>query len=199
MALTELIFGAPTKAEVGFVQFDCSVSERHTDEAEITEHPVEFGSDVSDHIRKLPKSIEINGIVTNTPIVFLASLMAPSPVITDFLSKTDRVEAAYAELQRVMDDGELVDVVTSLKTYDNMAITSLVVDRDVATGNVLNCVVSLREVVIASTLTVDLPLPQNVANKAAKNKGAASKSAGSAAQGEQAQSALSQFVGSLFG
>ena len=199
MAITELIFGTPVKGQVGFVQFDCTLSERHSDEAEITEHPVELGANVSDHIRKLPASIELNGMVTNTPIVFLASLFAESPVITDFLSKSDRVEAAYAELQRIMDDGELVDVVTSLRTYDNMAITGLIVDRDKETGNVLNCVVSLKELIIATTLAVDLPTPEDIANSAASNKGNVPKDSASAAQGAESQSSLSQFFGSLFG
>ena len=52
---------------------------------------------------------------------------------------------------------------------------------------------------MATTLTVDLPIPDDVANKAGANKGNVSKKAGSAAQGAQSQSALSELVGSLFG
>jgi len=180
MALTELIFGEKRTLDVGVVQFDCSVSETHNHEVDVTSHPVEDGADVSDHIRKLPVGLEINGLVTNTPVIFLASLQAPSPIWGDLKRTTDRVDAAYEKLQEIMDNGEMVDVVTSLKLYENMAITSLSVVRDVDRGNVLDCTMSLREIILAKKLTIDLPTPKEVANKIAQNKGKKGSKAASA-------------------
>jgi len=199
MAITELIFGKPTRAKIGTVTMDCSVSETHLDEVEITDHPVEVGSDISDHIRKRPVSLELNGIVTNTPVVFLASLLAESPLDYDFAPSFDRVNTAYEELRRIQSDGDLVDVVTSLREYKNMAIQSLSVSRDAATGNVLNATISLREVALAKSLAVDLPVPEAVQNLAKKSKGKVPKSESSAAQGVKSQSILSQLSGSIGG
>ena len=188
MALTDLIFVTKQPAQVGIVQFDCGVSETHTSEATVTEHPVEEGADVSDHIRLSPEMIEINGIVSNTPIVFLASVEAPSPLEDDLVPATDRVQVAYAELRGVMKRGEPVDVITSLRVYENMAIVGMSVMRDNTTGNVLNCSLSLREIIIAQTKTVPVPEPVEVANKKPVDKGKKTKKKPKPKQEEKGES-----------
>jgi hypothetical protein len=196
MSLTEFLFGGkpkvtmgslPTSGGVGFVQLDCSVSETHTDTAEITSHPVEDGSLTTDHIRKLPNSLEINGIVTNTPITYLASLFAKPPTFASqgFIPSTpasNRVDDAYSLMQQMMANGVTMTVVTSLRNYENMAIESLVVTREAATGNVLDCVITLREVQKAKALSIDLPIPENPANNVPSEQGNVSTQGASAAQ-----------------
>lgn len=196
MAITEIIFGTPIYATVGIVQFDASVNEVHSDEAEITDHPIEEGSIVSDHIRKKPASIEINGLVTNTPITFLASVFGKSPLVNNIVpSLGTRVNDAYEELLRVMEAGETVDVITSLRDYENMAITSMTVNRNAQTGNVLDCTISLREIIIANSLTMDIPLPVAVANQIKANRGKKPPSASSSGQTDTAQSMLLALFG----
>lgn len=184
MGIADLIFGGPIKVQigklipptVGLIEFDCSVSETHTAECEVTDHPVEMvagvGAVMTDHIRALPESIEINGLVTNTPLVYLASLLAKSPVkpSVGIVPGRDRVNEAYLKLHELKNKGVLVDVVTSLRGYQNMAITSIVITRDASTGNVLNCTVGLREVKTATSLAFDLPIPDDVANNAKKEQ-----------------------------
>jgi hypothetical protein len=58
----------PRHVTIGDVWIDVSVREGHELQAEITEHPVEAGANVADHIRPLPAAITIEGIVTNHPI-----------------------------------------------------------------------------------------------------------------------------------
>ena len=194
MALTELIFRIQ-KAEVGLVQFDASISETHNRESEITEHPVEFGANVTDHVRARPKTIEINGLITDTPVVFLASLLAESPVKGSFIPSFSRVGDAYDEFERMIDFAQTVDVVTSLTEYSNMAIESCSVVRDASRGNVLDCSLSLKEIVIASALTIGLPIPLNAANKAATNAGKKPKTPPTDSQSGKSQSLLSQLLG----
>ncbi len=194
MALTELIFGAKTRAQVGVVQFDCSLSETHSSEATITEHPVEEGADITDHIRLGHAMIDLNGLVTNTPLIFLASLQNSSPLVGDIIPVTDRVNAAYRELQRVMRKGETVDVVTSLDSYENMAITAMSVARDAANGQVLNCSLSLREIIIAVSETVEAPIPVEVAKKKPVNKGKKTKTGATAGQSSKAQGILKGLI-----
>lgn len=171
MALLSLIFGDKVKARVGLVELDASLSESHSMSATVTEHPVEEGADIAYHIRRQPDAITISGIVSDTPLVFLASAQAPSPIVDDLTRAPDRVDLAYAELQRLMNDGELVDVVTSLRTYENMALTSLSVTRDVSNGNVLNATMSLRQVVVAESEKIAAPEPKTQANAPAVDGG----------------------------
>ena len=171
MALLSFIFGDKVKARVGLVEFDASLSESHTMSATVTEHPVEEGADIADHFRRQPDGITISGIVSDTPLVYLASLQAPSPIVDDLTRAPDRADLAYAEVQRVMNDGDLVDVVTSLRTYENMALTSFSVVRDTANGNVLNATMSLRQVIVAESETVSAPEPKTPANAPAVDGG----------------------------
>lgn len=50
------------------VAFDVTLSEAHEETAEVTDHPVEEGSNVVDHIRPMPFTLGLEVFVTNTPI-----------------------------------------------------------------------------------------------------------------------------------
>jgi hypothetical protein len=52
-----------------------------------------------------------------------------------------------------------------------MALISIGVTRDQATGNALHVTMNLREVKIANSLTVDVPIPEEVANNKPTNGG----------------------------
>lgn len=49
--------------------FDATMSETHDNVAEVTEHPVEDGSKIADHVRIQPFSFSCEVYITNTPIV----------------------------------------------------------------------------------------------------------------------------------
>jgi hypothetical protein len=215
MALTELIFGEKKKVSMGagvpfgpgILEFDAAIEEVYQDAAEITDHPIEEGSDISDHIRKLPAQYEITGRITNTPVVFLASLSALSPVkLTEkspnLPTQSDRVSDSYDLLQQIMNEGVVIDVSTSLRDYSNMAITSLVVRRNAETGQVLDCTVNLREILKAKALSIDVPVPSNVGNNNAQNQGKKSGSTASEAQTDTGSSILNDLgsaIGGFFG
>ena len=172
MALTEIIFGEKRHVSIGkdiplglgVIQFDAAIEETYLDEAEVTEHPIEDGSNPADHIRKLPETYELTGRITNTPIVYLASVFGQSPVKNAFDAPSlpiqeDRVTDGYGLLRQIQDTGTLSDISTSLRDYQDMAITSLTVRRNAETGQVLDCTVSLKKVKKAKALSVDLPVP----------------------------------------
>jgi len=210
MGLTDLIFRKqqveittlPPAVPLG-VRFDASVGETHTDSAEVVSHPVETGIGITDHIRQLPDAIEISEIVTNTPIIFAASLqaLAPanSPVVGAKTPSSDRVTAAYEALRSIQRNKALCQVKTSLRTYTNMAIETIAVRREAATGNVLDCTISMREVQFALSLSQDVPVPVDKAQQKAQNAGKKSKDAASSAQDAKTGSLLSSLAGSLFG
>lgn len=53
---------------VGSIKFDLLISENHSIEANVTEHPLENGAVVSDHVRVLPRKGSLVGLVTNHPL-----------------------------------------------------------------------------------------------------------------------------------
>lgn len=199
MGITDLIYGDKKLAQIGVVQFDASIDELHVSTAEVTSHAVEKGPNISDHIRVLPDEITITGVVTNTPVVFLASINAKSPLTNSFLPEHDRVEAALSELRRAQKGEKLLDVITTLAEYSNMAILSLSVTRNAQKGNILEVTVSLKEVLSASSFSLELPDPVNVSNKAEEDKGKKPKEKPKKKQVQKNESLASKFVGAFFG
>ena len=64
--------GATTNIIIDDFLIDCSISENHTFDSDVTDYPVESGSNISDNIRPLPLVVEIEGVVSNTPIGLIA-------------------------------------------------------------------------------------------------------------------------------
>lgn len=132
MALTEIIFGI-TNAKIGVVELDASIRELHRGSATVTRHPIEAEagsqSSVSDHVHVDPISIQIEGMVTNTPAEWLAGITG---------TEENRDIAAHQELLDDLLTGRLVTIVTTLLEYPNMVLESLEVARDAAKGNALH-------------------------------------------------------------
>lgn len=167
-------FEDPVRVDVILLQFDASVTETHTASSEVTSFPVEVGADESDHIRRIPNEIEITGIVSNDPILILASLRKRAAVPGG--DPDSRAEDAFRELNRIQDEGQLITVFTTLKEYRNMAITSISVPRDKDLGNAIEATVSMREIIKASSEEVVAPKEPVVAPRKAKvKKGKVSK------------------------
>jgi hypothetical protein len=111
----------------------------------------------------------MNGVISNYHLP--QNKIIKSPIKSDMLPVKDRVEAALAELMKAKDNGSPLSVVTTLKKYSDMVITNLVINRDAANGNSLDCTLTLRKVKIAKTLTADIPVTKVAAKGAAKSKG----------------------------
>lgn len=200
MAALSVLFGAsPRRGRVGLVEFDATVRELHTKESEITDHPIEDGSVVTDHVRTRPDAIEINGVVSDTPIVILASLAASSPLTDVDSPAQNRVEIAYAELRRIQDAGEQVDVFTTLREYTGMVIQSSSVPRDARLGNSLDVTLRLRQITVAETERVDAPVPVTKANEKSSNQGQQTSTPATEQQSESSQSILKQGVEGIRG
>lgn len=70
---------------VGSIKFDLLLNESHSLESTVTEHQVENGATVSDHIHQMPRKGSLIGLVTNHPIV-------NHPVLPDeFLAKLNSI------------------------------------------------------------------------------------------------------------
>lgn len=70
---------------VGSIKFDLLLNESHSLESTVTEHQVENGATVSDHIHQMPRKGSLIGLVTNHPIV-------NHPVLPDeFLKKLNAI------------------------------------------------------------------------------------------------------------
>jgi hypothetical protein len=62
-------FIMPDDGSARIIPFDAILDELHETVSEITEHPVEVGVDVTDHVRPLPDRLNLVGVISNQPIV----------------------------------------------------------------------------------------------------------------------------------
>ena len=76
---------------VGNIKFDLEISENHSIEAQVSEHPIEDGSVVSDHVRILPRKGSIVGLVTNHPLPMPWNTRPGNPIPDEFKEKVARI------------------------------------------------------------------------------------------------------------
>lgn len=148
MAETSRYF-APLPTKIDTLELDAAVSELGSFDSEVSEHPVERGASVVDHIRPKPVIVRIDGVVSDTPTtqaqvaragsVLGVSLDAPQLVP----GYTDAVLAFLLDLRT---NPRLVTIATKRRSYDDMALTSLSVPEDAATGDVLRFTATFRQV-----------------------------------------------------
>ncbi len=149
------------------VMLDAAVNEQHVTTAQVTEHQVENGPDVADHIRPMPQKVTIEGVISNTPInnptTQMGGAKGSSQKITanrvnytafKFDSDFDRVKDANTALVDAVEAGALFVVTTTLATYQNMAAVNYAVQRNVDNGNTLRFTIDFQELRIVETQTV---------------------------------------------
>jgi len=119
---------------VGAIELDASLQENHTSKNEVTRFPVEKGVDIADHVRRQPESVTIRGLVTDHPITFGGGGVAKRSI------------QAYQDALVMLDEAQLITVVTTLREYENMVIESLAVPRNASLGNAVELNLTLTEV-----------------------------------------------------
>lgn len=162
-------------ASIGSIDIDAVVTETHLDEVEVTDHPVEIGVNISDHMRVKPAMITLDGLVSNTPLPAAGAPTTPMQAedgvtySTRSASQPARAGSAYQQLLALKTGGQLVTVVTALRSYDQMALVSLSVPRDAKTGNVLRFTAQLKEIRFASSqvAVISVPVNKNLGKKGA--------------------------------
>lgn len=156
-----------TRSALGSIELDCTISETHEGAVDVTEFPVEDGFDIADHARPKAETVSLEAFVSNTPIPFdaeqadasLASYpysrgvvewSSKSQLLMEQAGAVDPATRAYNEILRIKNAGELITLTTSLRTYEDMLITSVSVPRSAQVGNGLQFTVSLKELRIVN-------------------------------------------------
>lgn len=122
------------------ITFDTMVSEEHKFSSRVTYFPIESGTIVSDHIINLPDVVILSGLITDTPL----NIFAPF----------NRSIAAFNTLIQLHERRQIVDIVTGIKIYRNMAITSIDVPRTIKTGQTLTFNIELQRIIFDDTIQV---------------------------------------------
>ena len=137
---------------VGEISLDLILTETHSLNAVVTQHPVQDGSTISDHITILPRSGTMRVLVSNFS---LSTAEGDARTAWDEIyaqgeaaQKTlpNRAEEAWKKLKDLVKTRELVKVVTSLEVYEDVALTRVETTRDGDTGDALEIDIDYEQV-----------------------------------------------------
>ena len=137
---------------VGEISLDLILTETHCLNAVVTQHPVQDGSTISDHITILPRSGTMRVLVSNFS---LSAAKGDDRADWDEIydqgeaaqkSLPNRAEEAWKKLKDLVKKRELVKVVTSLEVYEDVALTRVETTRDGDTGDALEIDIDYEQV-----------------------------------------------------
>lgn len=124
------------RVSIGAITLDATVQEAHAYSATVTDHPIEDGGFVTDHVYFNPRTVSVEGEITNSPVVFLNFLGGLS----------DRRIEALDQLIELHQTRDVVTLVTGLKIYNDMVLESFNVPRNQNTGQRLQFTAEFKEV-----------------------------------------------------
>lgn len=126
---------------IGNLTFDSIIVEDHNIEYELVQNPVESGANFSDHYFRKPYRLTVEGAVGSV------SLSGSSSYSPD--TGGTRAAKAWEALLALAASKSPFTVVTGLKKYNNMMITSIATTQDAQTATALFFTLELQEVQIA--------------------------------------------------
>lgn len=203
---------------------DATRSEVHTGANTVTDHPVEQGANVSDHSRPEPDKLQVEMVVSDTPLSLEQMRRAQkfmqqnggSTVLNPFGAEENITAvpgysaAVLAKLWQYKDAGALLTVVTAVRVYDSMEIETISAPRDAKTSGAIRCTVGFKRVrVVENKLTRRVVAkdprvgPKAKTGNATVQKDAVEdtqlKKVFNNAQGKHGINALGAFVSGVFG
>lgn len=180
--------GAP-----GAIELDATKTRGWEVAAEVTEHPVEVGSAITDHIRPSNGTITLEAVIANSPLVLpstqtrgvqLRPYNAELPgtrervTVVQLTGRLDRRRVCDALLAGLVRDGTPVSLTTSLRTAADLAITRYKVDEGPESGDSLVLTLELKQLRFATVARAAVPavrrlqVPAQRGTQAAQNSSA---------------------------
>ena len=160
---------AKQPVSVNGIEFDALISQTDTLEATVPEYTVEDGFVVSDAIILNPEKLDMVLYITDTPVTWYSR----------HGSGQDRVETIVKQLQELYVTAEPTTVVTSAKSYTNLAIESLSIAKSLEIGYAREVSISFKKIRVTSAKTTTIPDSYGKSGTTQASAGTASTSSGS--------------------
>lgn len=168
------------------ITFDATVSELHSNTAVVTEHPVEVGADVADHVQAQPARLTATVFLTNTPVLPAVTFLRGAEgrtrsidlkptgkaQVLAFDGEFDRVRDVHSYLVELQRAGAIVRILNSLHEYEDMVISSISAPREQATSEAITLELELVQVRFAESDVVAAPEPREPRGVPEQNAGA---------------------------
>lgn len=169
---TEIAYSlVPNRTDV--LVFDAATSASADSASEVTSDPVESGGDVTDNVRALPRTLDLDVTVTDYPLSTAGNGINAATTETSGIGTSPtpgRAEAILSELYAIKDAAVLCAVSCGSRYYSDMVIKSVSVPKTKPLVGAIRFKVKLVEVRIVASEVV--PLAKVSAGKARPTKSA---------------------------
>lgn len=150
----------PANVRVIPFRLDAVPEQQHRMAARATDHEVESGVAVTDHVRPEPRTLTMQAVVSRSSFVDTADT---SPTA---------LRDAWAALLDARDRALLGVVVTEIATYEDMVLIEAQSSRAAADGTWLRAELTFRELRIVQTQSVADPVPARARDRRRVDRGA---------------------------
>lgn len=169
---------AKIPVSINDLEFDALIDEERSLAATVPEYAVESGFTVSDTIIIGAEVLNMTLFVTSTPVTW-NSIHGNNP---------NRVEEVEKRLEEIFFTKEPVKIITSDKTYTNMAIENISINKTLETGYAREIPISFRKVQVTKAKTTTIPDSYGKSGASGSSAGSANTSGGNSGDGSDADS-----------
>lgn len=161
------------------LKIDCTSAEELSLESQATLHDIEDGAQISDHVIKKGRTLQLEGIISDAPINLTGTLIGNAAgyignqlggaagsiatagaVVMAGLALADSAKPSKAALdifEEIYANNTLLTIIAGLATYDNMVMEKFSAPRRAATAGALAFKAAFRQVNIISGQSVAIP------------------------------------------
>lgn len=136
-------------SKIGFYA-PCNIVERSSDDYSITSHPTELGIQISDHMFRLPKRLEIELVYSVSGNSYILRTAGAALGIG---TKPKTIKQYYDDFRTLQSNNELLNITTGKRQYSNMVIESISNITDVTSEDLLKLSIRFRELIIVKSKT----------------------------------------------
>lgn len=195
LLVTEPLYDG-TQDVITEIPLDARVGSTYRFSSSITQYPVESGATITDHVHLNPDEISMEGMVSDTPVNELPSVLSLRGD-REYQGAGTRSQTAFDTLMAVWRDRTPLTVVTEYMIFDDMLVESFEVPKSPDRGEAIWFSATLKKINTVETLTASLP-PEVVARlKRRRKKSTAVKNAKPAIKKYSSQKAAEAQTGKV--
>lgn len=137
-------------SKLTYMPFNLFISEKHSLKFRVSDHPLQDGSTISDHVHQEMQECTVEGMFTNHPLRKLEEVNEvkfKDEYATSDVKPTvsNTALANFKKLKLLAKQRKPVRLVCSLEIYPKMVITGIDYDRDSKSGSSIRFTMTLRE------------------------------------------------------
>ena len=137
-------------SKLTYMPFNLFISEKHSLKFRVSEHPLQDGATISDHVHQEMQECTVEGMFTNHPLRKLEEVNEvkfKDEYATSDVKPTvsNTALANFEKLKLLAKQRKPVRLVCSLEIYPKMVITGIDYDRDSKSGSSIRFTMTLRE------------------------------------------------------